>query len=108
MCLMKLIELEPMWLSPNVFIFRNPTGRGAWLLCKDIVMKRSDQYSLVNTQMPEIANEDIIPCEVDVSWKFSNNNNFKTLTVTPSLNANKSGNWHGHITKGTIIGGLDK
>ncbi len=36
-----------------------------------------------------------------VAWKISTRD-FATMTVKPSINANPSGCWHGHIKKGVI------
>jgi hypothetical protein len=44
------------------------------------------------------------PARVDYAWQFAGND-FGSLTVTPSIHAGASGHWHGHITKGEIVGG---
>ena len=46
----------------------------------------------------------VVLCEDACAWVF-NGTDFATLTVTPSLDASRSGNWHGHITGGQIVGG---
>jgi hypothetical protein len=37
----------------------------------------------------------------DTAWNVSSRD-FETMTVTPSLDASASGNWHGFITAGEI------
>lgn len=105
---MKLTELEPSWITPDMFIFRNPTGGNDWLTCKRIQMSQKDQYRLVyGDHMDERTKTDWVgKCVVltapECAWKFDGND-FSTLTVTPSINASASGNWHGFITNGEII-----
>ena len=99
---MRLIDLEPAWLTPDVFIFKNPTGGDMWLTCKRVVMSSDEQYALVENSKYEEHN--VVPCNPASTWKFVGND-FNTMSVTPSLNADKSGNWHGYITKGEIVGG---
>ena len=101
---MKLTDLDPIWLSPDVFMFRNPTGDHAWLTCKRVPMSRRDQAALVYKNNPhknEDNDQDIVLSNPDFAWSFSGND-FATLTVTPSIDASASGNWHGFITNGEI------
>ena len=102
---MRLLDLEPEWLSPNVFIFRNPTGGDVWLTCKNVVMSRREQSRLIFEENTKYAGKSVVLCKKDVAWKFSGKD-FSTLTVTPSIDASASGNWHGFITNGEIKGGL--
>lgn len=99
---MKLIDLEPLWLSPDVFMFKSPIEGGDWITCKRIPMSLSDQWELADEKAPkDIPRNRIVPCKADISWKFQGND-FNTLTVTPSIDGSKSGNWHGFITNGEI------
>lgn len=40
---MKLADLEPAWLSPDVLVFRSPAGHGDLLTAKRVPMSREDQ-----------------------------------------------------------------
>ena len=110
---MRLVDLEPKWLSPDVFIFKNPTGGNDWLTCKRVPMNNKDQYRLVyggwtaNSVKTEWNGKSVVFTKADFAWQFRGND-FATLTVTPSLDCSSSGNWHGFITNGEIVGGLDK
>lgn len=103
----KLTELDPRWLTPDVFIFRNPTGGNDWLTCKRVAMSMKDQQRLIygDHMDPSTKTEWVGKCVVmtnpDCAWKFDGND-FETMTVTPSVDASASGNWHGFITAGEI------
>lgn len=99
---MKLIDLEPVWLSPDMFAFKNPTGGKYWLTCKRVIMPRRQQAELCYTN-PEIQHAEgcVVLTEPDYAWNFSGND-FNALTVMPSIDASASGNWHGFITDGVI------
>ena len=45
---------------------------------------------------------DWVPAKATFGWALSNLDNFDTMTVTPSIDASGSGNWHGFITNGEI------
>ena len=101
---MKLIDLEPTWLSPDVFMFKNPTGGPDWLTCKRVPMSHREQAILVYKNNPhknEDNDQDIVLSKPEFAWTFVGND-FATLTVTPSIDASASGNWHGFITNGVI------
>ena len=98
---MKLTDLDPVWLSPNVFMFRNPTGGEDWLTCKNIPLSTKEQAALIWKDNPSFKEENIVLSRDDFAWSF-NGNDFSTLTVTPSIDASASGNWHGFIINGEI------
>ena len=104
---MRLTELHPQWLSPDVFIFRNPTGGTHWLTCKRVPMRIRDQRRLVYGDYMDSATKTewferiVVMTNPDSAWRFEGND-FETLTVTPSINASASGDWHGFITAGEI------
>ncbi|MDH4164469.1 MAG: DUF6527 family protein [Nitrospirota bacterium] len=98
---MKLTDLKPAWLSPDVFIFRSPAGYGDWLTCKRVPMTRNDQYELIYEKHPEYKGQIVVLTVPKFAWTFQGND-FNTLTVTPSIDASASGNWHGFITNGEI------
>lgn len=47
----------------------------------------------------------VILCEPKCAWTIDSQD-FETMTVSPSLNAEPAGHWHGHIQAGEIKGGL--
>ena len=98
---MKLIDLEPSWLSPDLFIFRNPTGGIHWLTCKRKCMSFCDQAALVWEAHPELVTRPIVLTEPNMAWRI-NGDDFGAMTVFPSLDFHRSGDWHGFITNGEI------
>lgn len=102
---MRLIELEPAWLSEDVFIFRSPTGNKDLLTCKRIRMSRKDQYRLIYNDNIKYLGLPVVMTDPEVAWRFIRND-FNTLTVSPSIDASASGNWHGFIKNGMIVGGI--
>lgn len=105
---MRLLDLQPRWIYKNkVFTFLCPHCRKTWLTCKRVVMGHTQQWEIfakefgVGTGDPAWA----VGCEAECAWQFSTLD-FATMSVTPSLDASKSGHWHGHITDGQIVGGV--
>lgn len=96
---MRLTELNPIWLTPDLFIFRNPTGGDRYLSCKRTLMKSGEQHLLFREKFPDLV---IVATREDFPWSFVGND-FETMTVTPSIDASPSGNWHGYITNGEVI-----
>jgi hypothetical protein len=48
-------------------------------------------------------------CDPECQWVVEGgiaNASFETISVTPSLDGSKGGNWHGFVTNGEIVGGL--
>jgi hypothetical protein len=99
---MRLIDLQPRWLSPDVFIFLCPHCQKDWLLCKRVVMSFREQCALVLKDRTDDEDwpADMVPMAADACWTIVGN--FDAMTVTPSIDAGKSGHWHGHITNGEI------
>jgi hypothetical protein len=98
---MKLTDLSPRWVTPDLFIFKNPTGGECWLSCKRVEMPIREQMELCYRAHPDMKGTSIVPMKADFAWSFTGNN-FETMTVTPSIDASSSGNWHGFITNGEI------
>lgn len=95
---MKLTDLSPEWLTPDLFIFKNPTGGEHWLSCPRVRMEHGEQHDLFEEKYPDRV---IVGANPDHLWKYEGSD-FATMTVTPSIDASKSGNWHGFITNGEI------
>lgn len=105
---MKLLDLEPQWLVPGkVFIFRSPSGKGDWILCKNIPMTIHEQINLVANFTGDgdafaYRDRPCVPMREGTCWTFDNADSFETISVTPSIDASASGNWHGFIKNGAI------
>ena len=100
---MLLVELEPRWLSANVFTFRCPHCRNIWLTCKNVVLDRKAQLELVIAADldPNGPSYGAVLMKEGVSWIWDTTD-FSTMSVKPSLDASASGHWHGFITNGEI------
>lgn len=101
---MRLTELEPRWLTSDVFSFKCPHCREVTLLCKRIPLSFREQVKLVNS-VPEDEDDwpiDFVPMKESFSWIFTPGCPFDVLTVSPSIDASASGHWHGFITNGEI------
>ncbi len=103
---MRLTELEPRWIHPNIFVFLCPHCRKILLSCKNIEMPRQQQWDILSTERQRIGME-IVPTKPEQAWSISGSVPTDTrvdfitdLTVTPSIDASASGHWHGVITKG--------
>lgn len=101
---MRLLDLEPRWIYKNkIFTFKCPHCRRDWLTCKRVVMSHRQQREIAEAAFgDDISN--VVLCQDDCAWSFSSFD-FATISVSPSLDASKSGNWHGHISSGMIVGG---
>lgn len=97
---MKLLELEPKWLTPNLFVFRCPHCRHDWLTCKNVVISTQDQFDIFEKEFGDSWNAIVVGADPPCCWSIQGS--FENLTVTPSLDASKSGHWHGYITGGEI------
>lgn len=97
---MKLTELSPRWLTPDVFIFKSPSGSGDWLSCKRAPLPR--QHEFFYEHCPDLIGQSIVGTNPEMLWQFEPGADFATLTVTPSIDHSASGNWHGWITNGEI------
>lgn len=99
---MRLTDLSPRWLTPDVFIFRSPVGHGYWLSCPRVKMTHNEQWDLFEREMDDAV---VVGWKEECVWKYDGSD-FETMTVTPSIDASESGNWHGFITNGEIVGGI--
>jgi len=95
---MRLTELEPRWIHPNMFVFLCPHCRKDWLTCKNAVISDHEQFDLYEKEFGPDWNMKVVPCNAGSSWSISGT--FENLTVQPSVDASASGHWHGWITDG--------
>lgn len=117
---MRLTELQPRWIEKDgkrvAFMFRNPTGpdhrgRTDWLTCFCVPIESvfPDRWVLLDQLEADLEAADLKPSDSGhivlvlegVAWKWEGDS-FENLTVTPSIDASASGNWHGFITNGEI------
>lgn len=86
-----------------MFAFLCPHCREVFLTCKNVPMDHNTQYELFDrlfyTPHPGTI---VVGCKGDYSWTWESAHDFERITVTPSLNAEKAGHWHGHIVQGEI------
>jgi hypothetical protein len=97
---MRLVDLFPRWVHPNIFAFLCPHCRQVFLTCKNVPMSRHAQCEIF--WKDPIGESEVVPCKPEMAWNFPSDGLFSTLTVTPSLDASASGHWHGWITSGEI------
>ena len=95
---MRLIDLAPRWLTPNVFAFRCPACKHGLLSVKNVPMAIDDQFAIFEVMLGNDAHY-THPCKAPMAWTFSGTD-FASLTVSPSLNV--EGHWHHTITNGEI------
>ncbi len=100
---MRLTELNPRWVHPNILAFDCPCCKKVILTCKDIEMGVCDQMDIFVKHFGEGNGLTIVPCKKEQSWKIENRDDFNTLTAAPSLDASAAGHWHGFIRNGEII-----
>lgn len=108
---MRLVDLQPRWFgfgeNPRAgFVFLCPHCRKVWLSCKSIALPMREQmriFSRLGLQATAVG-ANVVPTKPEFAWSVAGD--FESLTVTPSIDASPSGDWHGHITAGAIVGGL--
>lgn len=106
---MQLIELEPRWIHPNIFVFLCPHCRTMLLSCKNVQMSTREQMEIFSRELGEDWNQHVVPTKHDAAWTITGSIPpepgaviAQDLTITPSLDASASGHWHGYITNGEI------
>lgn len=97
----KLTDLEPRWLDPNLFAFKCPCCRAWWITVKTVPMTHGEQASICDKEFGDYWNLKCILSRDAFGWTI-NGRDFASLTVTPSIDASAAGHWHGHITDGEI------
>lgn len=99
---MTLLELRPRWVHQDIFIFFCPHCRKVWLSCKRVKMPLHEQMEILAESVRGEELKEVVPCREGMAWSMRGAFEKGNFTVTPSLDASKSGHWHGHITKGFI------
>lgn len=99
---MRLVDLMPRWVHPNVFAFLCPHCRRVFLTCKNVVMASDAQYEILEAD-PIGQNDAVyVLSRADFAWTFATAAAFESMSVTPSVDAGAAGHWHGYITAGEI------
>lgn len=121
---MRLVDLDPRWLLNDAservgFYFLSPTNRTYRQSCFFAPTPTREQFrSFWREQGLLSADEDtrdlarpmIQGCKPETKWTVAggvDDATFETISVTPSLDGSAGGLWHGHITNGEIVGGLN-
>jgi hypothetical protein len=97
----KLIDLDPAWLSPDVLVFRSPAGSGDLITAKRVPMPTPEQYALVYENNPQYIGRTVVMTRPDQVWALEGDS-FENLTLHPSVDHSASGNWHGWVRNGEI------
>lgn len=104
---MKLADLEPRWIHPNIFVFLCPHCRKVLLCCKDRVMTYKETFDAIKAGLGEDNKTLVVPPAADFAWNITSSHGayqrpsfFDECSVIPSIDASASGHWHGFITNG--------
>ena len=103
---MRLMDLMPRWIHPDIFAFLCPHCRDVFLTCKNIVMTTHEQCEITEVDPLGEQGVTVVLCKESCAWAFRSGEPFDSMSVTPSLDASASGHWHGHLTNGEIVGGI--
>ena|ERR1700723_912904 len=107
---MRLVDLDPRWLEWEGrkvgLLLRCPHCQATWLSCMFEVRpvltginNQPSQFGLFR-QIVDDPHE-VVPCRKDFAWTRTSDD-FAFMTITPSLDASKSGHWHGSVVNGNI------
>lgn len=109
---MNLTDLDPQWIMSDGrrvgFTFISPTNPQRRQSCFCDPPQVSEQVDLFDAQLGDHAM--VQPCNPAARWQIAGGielADFGTISVTPSLDGSRGGLWHGFITGGKIIGGLN-
>lgn len=100
---MKLTDLNPKWLADGkMMVFDCPHCQKikVSVIFAPMGMGMGTQCDILEEALGD--DTPFIPCNPESRWNMSNND-FETMSITPSLNAQPAGHWHGHITNGQVI-----
>lgn len=97
---MRLVDLQPRWLSDTRFAFKCPHCQAIWLTCQTAPTGIGEQCNQIEAALGIDAQ--YVPCGPGTSWEVTSRD-FALMTVTPSINAESSGHWHGFIRDGNIV-----
>jgi hypothetical protein len=109
---MRLRDLDPRWLKQGDLVvgltFLCPHCKKDRLTCFSAPTPFREQVNLMHAAMHSVPEDEDdwpvawVPSNCRAKWSLSNTTDFDTLTVSPSIDASASGNWHGFIKNGEI------
>jgi hypothetical protein len=101
---MKLIDLSPKWQS-----FEDHHRVALSFICPCCIGTERETHLMVafHHHGHEIEDDAFIRAhgpggQTNHIWTIEGDEDFNTLTLTPSIDASKSGHWHGFITNGEV------
>lgn len=114
---MRLADLDPRWLLLHGarvgFVFRSPIhpDKAKYQTCFFMAMDRQQQHRFQEpiSRAYGVSWADVQYCEPTCAWACTprpESATWENISVTPSLDGNRGGNWHGFITNGAIVGGV--
>lgn len=114
---MQLADLDPRWLilgGKRVgFVFKSPThlNKNRYQTCFFQKCTRRSQYDTFQDLIDAAYGMECVVqyCSSNTAWKCEPHQDIVTwdnISITPSLDGSRGGNWHGYITNGQIVGGL--
>ena len=102
---MRLTERDPHWVSESVT--RHGQAMGFECPCK-VCMKSANPLRLsVPFANPLDGGTPVKGFNTSGFLWHREGETFETITVSPSVDASGFGHWHGVITNGELVGGLD-
>lgn len=113
---MRLVDLDPRWLIKDGrrvgFIFRCPLEPANAKRLQSCFFERTptkEQWALIDAAIGDDETVIYQACDPNCAWSCSpaaDVATFEDISVTPSLDGSKGGNWHGFVTNGAIVGGI--
>lgn len=110
---MRLADLDPRWIEKDGkrvgFTFVSPTNSAMRQSCFPDPPPSREQWKMFDA-LHGVDRLIVQGCNPDHHWQIAGGiegASFETLTVTPSLDGSAGGLWHGSITNGEIVGGLN-
>jgi hypothetical protein len=105
---MKLTELNPRWFKSDNgalhgFTFECPHCREVRLGVNTTVdgARLMHEHLALDFLLPENVKQFDVPPKEGHAWTMTGND-FSDITISPSINAEASGHWHGFIKNGEI------
>jgi hypothetical protein len=98
----RLVDLMPRWIHPNIFAFLCPHCRDVFLTCKNVVLSTHEQCEITEQDPLGLHGVTVVLCKDSCAWAIVGTD-FASMSVTPSLDASAAGHWHGNITAGAIV-----
>jgi hypothetical protein len=98
---MRLVDLLPRWIHPQIFVFLCPHCQAVFLSCKSVAMSIREQCEVFEKDPIGEHGVTAVLCKASCAWAIEGTD-FETMTVTPSLDASAAGHWHGFISGGMI------